>query len=120
MSILKELNTLFSQVDIPIETGYFSGKPPDEYMVIIPMVDTFEVFADNLPQAETQEVRLSLFCKNNYISRKNQLSKILLEAGFMITDRRYIGFENDTKYHHIAIDCGKSYFVASEYELKEE
>lgn len=114
MSILKEINTLISTIDIPIETSYFSGIPPDEYIVITPMVDTFGVFADNLPQAETQEVRLSLFSKNNYISRKNQLTRMLLGAGFTITDRRYIGFEDDTKYHHIAIDVGK------EFELKEE
>ena len=109
MSILKDINTLLGTIDIPIETGYFSGIPPDEYIVITPMVDTFEVFADNLPQAETQEVRLSLFCKNNYISRKNQLARILLEAGFTITDRRYIGHEDDTKYHHYAIDVAKNY-----------
>lgn len=109
MSILKDINTLLSTIDIQIETGYFSGIPPDEYIVITPMVDTFEVFADNLPQAETQEVRLSLFCKNNYISRKNQLARILLEAGFTITDRRYIGHEDDTKYHHYAIDVAKNY-----------
>ena len=54
MSILKDINTLLSTIDIPIETGYFSGIPLDEYIVITPMVDTFEVFADNLPQAETQ------------------------------------------------------------------
>ena len=99
MSILKDINTLLNTIDIQIETGYFSGTPPNEYIVITPMVDTFGVFADNLPQAETQEVRLSLFSKNNYISRKNQLTRILLEAGFTITDRRYIGFEEDTKYH---------------------
>lgn len=114
MSILKEINTLLGSFDIPIETGYFSGTPPDEYIVITPMVDTFGIFADNLPQAETQEIRLSLFSKNNYILRKNQLTRLLLEAGFTITDRRYIGFEDDTKYHHYVID------VASEYEFKEE
>jgi len=114
MSILNEINKLLGSIDIPIETGYFSEIPPDEYIVITPMVDTFGIFADNIPQAETQEVRLSLFCKNNYISRKNQLARILLEAGFTITDRRYIGFEDETKYHHYAID------VASEYQIKEE
>ena len=34
MSILTELNTLFSPV-LPVETGVFSGVPPDEYLVFI-------------------------------------------------------------------------------------
>jgi hypothetical protein len=59
MSILSELNTVLCVVDIPIETGVFRGVPPDEYIVIIPMYDTFEVYADNKPQQEIQEARLS-------------------------------------------------------------
>jgi len=69
MSILSELNSLLDGLGIPIETGVFSGVPPDEYLVITPMTDTFEVFADNRPQAETQEVRLSLFVKGSYTAR---------------------------------------------------
>ncbi len=36
------------------------------------MTDTFEVFADNRPQVETREVRLSLFTKGNYTARKTK------------------------------------------------
>ncbi len=114
MSILSELNSLLDGLGIPIETGVFSGVPPDEYLVITPMTDTFEVFADNQPQVETQEVRLSLFIKGNYTTRKNEIVNTLLQADFTITDRRYIGHEDDTGYHHYAID------VAKEYEVKEE
>ena len=32
-------------------------------------------------------------------------------SGFTITDRRYIGYESDTKYHHIAIDVAKHYNI---------
>ena len=37
----------------------------------------------------------------------------VLGADFYITDRRYIGFETETGYHHYAID------VAQIYELEE-
>ena len=113
MSILSELNTLLDAVNIPVETGVFSGVPPDEYVVLTPLSDDFVVFGDNKPLVEVQEVRLSLFSKNNYIQRKNQLVRLLLQADFVITDRRYIGHENDTGYHHFCID------VAKEYELEE-
>ena len=109
MSILSELNTLFETANIPVETGVFSGVPPDEYLVLTPLTDTFAVYGDNKPLADVSEVRVSLFSKNNYLQRKNQLVRMLLQADFVITDRRYIGHEDDTGYHHYAIDVAKSY-----------
>lgn len=114
MSILRELNTILDALGVPVETGVFKGKAPDEYAVITPMRDTFEVFADNRPQYETQEARISLFSKNNYQQRKNQIVKALLDVDITMTDRRYIGHEDDTGYHHYAVDAAK------EYELKED
>jgi hypothetical protein len=94
---------------IPIETGVFSKKAPDEYLVLIPMSDIFDHYADDLPRAELQEVRLSLFSKGNYQARKNEVVITLLGAGFIITDRRYLGYEEDTGFHHFAIDVAKVY-----------
>lgn len=110
MNILQELNTLFSPL-LPVETGVFSGVPPDEYLVLTPLADTFAVFADNLPQNEIQEVRISLFSKGNYIKLKNQLVRKLLQADFTITDRKYVGREDETGYFHVAIDVAKIYAI---------
>jgi hypothetical protein len=114
MSILSEMNTMLDTLGISVETGVFKGKAPDEYIVITPMADSFEVYADNQPHYEVQEARLSLFSKNNYQQRKNQIVKALLSADFTVTDRRYIGHEDDAGYHHYAIDAAK------EYELQED
>jgi len=56
-----------------------------------------------------EEARLSLFSKGNYGARKRQLVRLLLSVGFLVTERRYIGFEEDTSYHHFAIDVAKEY-----------
>lgn len=109
MSLLSELTDIAEGCGLPVETGVFSGEPPKEYLVITPMADTFALHADNLPEFETQEARLSLFSKGSYTQRKEQLSKALLTADFVITDRRYIGHEDDTGYHHYAIDVAKLY-----------
>ena len=109
MSLLSELKIVIEAVCLPVETGVFSDEPPDEYVVVTPLADTYELHADNLPEYETQEARLSLFTKGNYLKRKEQLSKALLAADFVITDRRYIGHEDDTGYHHYAIDVAKLY-----------
>ena len=99
MSLLSELKTVIETVGLPVETGVFYDEPPDEYVVVTPLADTYELHADNLPEYE----------RGNYLKRKRQLSKALLAADFTITDRRYIGHEDDTGYHHYAIDVAKLY-----------
>lgn len=111
MSLLEELNAL--SLGVPIETGVFSDTPPDEYLVVTPLGDTFGLHGDNAPIYDVQEARLSLFVKGSYTKRKNAIVRALLAADFFITDRRYIGHEDDTGYHHYAID------VAKHYEMEE-
>jgi hypothetical protein len=113
MSFLEELNSLITGLGLPVETGVFSKKAPDEYMVITPLADSFGFHADNRPQCETQEARLSLYTKGNYLRRRNELVRALLAADFTVTARQYIGYEADTGFHHYAID------VAQHYELQE-
>lgn len=112
MSILQELNSLFSSI-LPVETGIFSAVAPDEYLVLTPMTDTFVLYGDNRPVIDVSDVRISLYSKGNYIKRKNQLLATLLGAEFTITGRRYMGHEDDTGYHHYVID------VAKHYEMEE-
>lgn len=114
MSILKELNTVLNTIEIPIETGVFSKAAPDEYLVLTPLNERFQHFADNEPMFEVTEVRISLYSKSNYIQRKKQITKLLMNSGITITDRQYIGYENDTGYHHYIID------VLKEYEMEVE
>lgn len=111
MSLLGELINIITKENIPVQTVSFSPPAPDYYAVLTPLSDTFEVFANNRPQQNIEEVRISLFDKGNYTSKKNKLVKALLNADITITDRRYIGYEDDTKIHHYAIDCGKSYEI---------
>ena len=109
MSLLSGLNEVLTPLGTPIETGVFSGVPPDEYLVFIPLTDIFEVHADNRPGFDVQEVRISLFSKGNYQQRKRQITQALLNADFTVTERRYIGHEDDTGYHHYVIDVAKNY-----------
>ena len=45
------------------------------------------------------------------MARKNQIVALLIAGDFTITDRRYIGKEADTGFHHIVIDVAKEYAV---------
>ena len=107
MSILEELNLIVMSVGLPVETGVFSGTAPDEYVVITPISEHFGLFSDDGPGMNIEEARLSLFSKKNYIQKKDLLVRMLLTAGFVVTDRRFIGREDDTNYFHTAIDIAK-------------
>ena len=113
MNILSDLYSALSSLGIPIETGVFKDNAPEKYIVFIPMVESFDIHADNAPGVDVQEVRLSLYSQGNYTKDKNALVKTLLGADFTITDRRYIGYETETGYHHYAVD------VAKHYEMEE-
>ena len=109
MSLLAELNALADKLDIPVETGVFTGTAPDEYLVLTPLVDSFALHADDRPQYDVQEVRISLYAKGSYVERRDQIVRALLAADIDITDRRYVSREDDTGYFHYAIDVAKSY-----------
>ena len=73
MSLLEDLNTCLLPLGIPIETGVFSDTPPDEYLVITPLGDSFGLHGDNAPLYDIQEARLSYFNKGNYTKQKNAM-----------------------------------------------
>ena len=111
MNILEDLTSLLGGLNIPFATGHYSDTPSDSYVVIIPLADTYELAADNMPQADVQEVQLALYSKNNYYPLRDRICKALHQTGFTITDRQYIGYETDTGYHHTAVDVQKHYVL---------
>ena len=113
MSLLADLKFIADQIGLPVETGVFTGVAPTEYLVLTPLTDTFDIHADNGPGVDIQEVRLSLFTKGSYTKRKNSLIRAIMAADLTITERRYVGHDDDTGYHNYAID------VAHYYEMEE-
>jgi hypothetical protein len=113
MSMLEELNTIVTSAGLPVETGVFSKAAPDAYVVITPIAEHFALFTDDAPGMNIEEARLSLFSKVNYGAAKDLLVRMLLSAGFLVTERRYIGYEEGTNFHHFSLD------VAHEYEQEE-
>lgn len=114
MNILEDLKSICDALKVPVETGAFTSKAPDTYIVLVPLNDSFPLSGDDYPLTDEQAVRISLFSKKNYISLKNKLTTRLLGESFYITDRRYNGYEAGTGYHQYTID------VAKLYDLQEE
>ena len=113
MSLLSDLTAIAANAGIAVETGVFQDSAPEEYLALTPLSDTFDLFADNDPGIDVQEVRVSLFTIGSYTKRKNALIRDFLAADLTITDRRYLGYDTETGYHNYAMD------VANYYEMEE-
>lgn len=109
MSLLAEIKSIAEGLNIKVETGAFLDKVPDEYIVLTPLSDGFDMHCDNMPTFDRQEVRISIFSKGNYSALKYKLVTALFQSDISITDRLYIGYESDTGYHHYAIETLKTY-----------
>ena len=109
MSLLSNVHAILKLVGIPLETGVFSDKAPDEYIVVVPLTENYDYFADNQPQVDIHEARISIYTKGNYTMLKNSVIKAFLRADFTITARQYIGYEADTGYHHYNVDIAQYY-----------
>lgn len=104
-ALLERITSVADRLGLPIAVGLYTATPlPDTYLVAIPMADVFDVFADNTPAVEVEEVRLSLFTTGNYLAERDRLTAAMLEAGLTVTARRYVGFEPDTGFHHYGVD----------------
>ena len=109
MTLLEELTTLLTGLDCPVETGVFKDTAPDVYAVLVPLTDRFELYADDRPRNDLQEVRISLYTKGSYTTLKNAIVRALLQADINITARQYIGYETDTGYFHYNVDAARVY-----------
>jgi hypothetical protein len=113
-NLLTDLGAILSRLGIPHETGAFTKPAPDTYAVLLPLGDDFAVEGDGLPLDERQEVRISLFSRGNYLALKGQIERALLRAKMCITERRYLGRENETGYHHAIIGVENLYAYGME------
>ena len=111
MSLLGELKAIFTDLKIPCETAVFSGKAPNRYVVLTPLVDTFVLHGDNTPNMDVEEVRISLFDKGNYLEAKSRIEQALMSNEITIAARRYVDHEDDTGYNNYAIDVAKNYLL---------
>jgi hypothetical protein len=124
-NLLSELNELIKGLDLHVVTGVhgadlFDIPDKNAYAVLIPMDYTLNEYADDAPCEELQEVRISLFHRDDFMKIMRRLTVALLEAGLNITDRRYIGWERGERYHHYVIDVSKSYNFILEDEKWQE
>lgn len=114
MNILSEVNELLRVLNIPIETGVFKGEAVDNYIVLVPLSDTYPFNADNKPEVDVQELRITIYSKSNYLKLKSRIQSIMLSNDFYITERKFNGYDTGTGYYQYTID------VANNYQIEED
>ncbi|NMB96339.1 MAG: hypothetical protein GYA02_06985 [Clostridiaceae bacterium] len=109
MSINEHIINTLKRLDICVNVNEIIDKNSESYIIIIPLYDGLDVFADNKPSIEVSEVELAVYSKRNYLILVKDISTLLIDAGFTITNRRYIEYEKDTKLHHYIIDVAMEF-----------
>ena len=105
MSLLATLTAICKRLKVPVATVLYIETPaPDTYAVLTPLDEIFRLYRDNRPGVNVEEARLSLFCTSNYRTLAQQITDACIDAGLTVTARTYVGHEDDTGYHHWAID----------------
>lgn len=104
MSLLSDLKSILDGMSVPNRTGAYTDLPPDQYVTLVPLSDEFDLYCDNAPSVDIEAVRISIYSKTNYNALKKGIISALLVRDYTITDRHYVGYESDTKYHHYNVD----------------
>ena len=109
MSLLEDLGTSLDRLKIVFGVGEYPEKPPDTFVVLIPILDEFPVMGDGIPLDDLQHVRISIFCQGDYKPEAKRVTRVVTAADMCVTGRGYAGFERDTGYHNYVIDVAKYY-----------
>jgi hypothetical protein len=103
-NILTEITDVLNKLDVPMQTGTFDDVTVDEFVVFIPIEDSFDAFADNIPTVDKQTARICVCSMNNPYELRDKIVKILLNRNFSILSRKSGGFDNVTKHHVMLVE----------------
>lgn len=100
MTLNERIITALAPLDISVTVTEHTPDGAERFCVIIPEQDGFECCGDDRPISGTEQVELALYCQGNYLAYRDEVLKLLVGAGITVASGRYLGFEEDTKYHH--------------------
>jgi hypothetical protein len=107
MSFIEQVTAALAPCGIAARVGVHSANTSENYIVITPLSERNEDIADDDDLTMTSEADVNLYYIGNYETTKNQIIALLKSAGFYIADRRYIGYESDTRHHHYVVTVEK-------------
>lgn len=100
MTLNERIRTALAPLNISVTVVEHTPDNAERFCVIIPSSDNFECCGDDRPLAGTEGVELALYCKGNYLAFRDEVLRLLVDAGITVTGGRYLEYEEDTEYHH--------------------
>ena len=99
------IENILKTVGIPVKYYEYSGTGK-EYIVYNEELEQPVNYSDNLPRNRIIYWQVHLFTpkSSDFRQKKNQIVKILKDAGYLVTDFRTL-FERETKTIHVVISC---------------
>ncbi|MCD4549169.1 hypothetical protein [Schaalia sp. lx-260] len=104
MECLEILVSVFRRLGMEVFTGTWPALPASDYVVLLPLVDVYDLHADNQPGVEIQYVRVNLFSQENYLPLVYRLLALLRQNDLTVSERRYIGHDPEAGYHHYVVE----------------
>ena len=106
MNILTDIEAALESMGFPVATGVYVGDA-DNYIVLTPLGERNDDIADDADLTETHDADVNLYVLGDYQSHKNTTKDLLKQAGFFISDRRYVAYEKETGHHHYVLTVEK-------------
>lgn len=107
MTALQKLKDICDSIGVKSMTADYADvndSIPESYVVLVPIADELDEYADDFPTVERNSVRLSIYTKRNYTKLRKRIRDALIENGVQITGMSFIEKEQDTGYYHYEID----------------
>ena len=102
------LQSILTGIDPAVEVHRdFHRGSGEDYIVHEILTERDTAYADDMPQAQTDTVRVHYFTKGSSTSVKKAIRQRLREAGFTILYTEPLR-EPDTGYHHIVIEARRT------------
>jgi hypothetical protein len=111
-SLSADLKPVIEKFGIPVMTGFFRDGDKQRsavYVVMIPVSESFELYADDTPYNETQTVRLYIVSGKDTTILRRKIALSILKNGFTISDRSFESYNNVSGEFIYTIDVTKDY-----------
>jgi len=111
MNIISSITAALAPMGLTPAVGMYAvaegQQYPDAYIVITPLDERNDDIADDAPLTETAAADVNLYVRGNYQPQKDQMKSLLETAGFYLSYRGYVAYEQDTGHHHYVITVEK-------------
>lgn len=112
MSLLSEIKSAVAAAGFTVEAGRFSASPPSLYAVLIPLPTRTTLSCDDAPTREQENARIAIYTRDDQITaHASSVVAALRAAGINITDRSYVGVDDDTGMYQYDVDAAKEYSI---------